>query len=69
MRMSSLVHRYIQPLRNSPGLFRAIRSTFNLPRTIYQHLYFNGPIVVLIENELFWAEELAPSGGGTFQRR
>jgi hypothetical protein len=34
--MSSLVHRFIQPLRSSPGLFRAICSAFHLPRIIYQ---------------------------------
>ncbi|HTO80395.1 MAG TPA: FkbM family methyltransferase [Methylocystis sp.] len=60
----------VDPLRDHPALFAAIRDIFHPGVGIYRHLHFRGPIVVNVgndahfainhhgyhvENELFWA--------------
>ena len=67
--MRLIVRRVVDPLRDHPALFVAIRDIFHPGVAVYRHLHFRGPILVdvgngahftishhgyHVENELFW---------------
>ena len=46
--MKAALHKILNPLRDHPALFQFVRDVFHPPLTIYQHLYFRGPIDVSV---------------------